>query len=221
MPCILGDKAYNGLIKWTRFFTSELELKEGIKTTSAKSASAWRKWLEKNHLKAQSVFLIIYRKQSEVPSVYYPEAVDEALCFGWIDSVPKKRDESSYYVLFSKRHPKSNWSRVNKLKVKRLLQEGKVKEQGLKMIELAKATGTWTALDHVYDLMVPDDLQILLNKNKKAKAYFEAFSPSSKRGILEWIHSAKRPETRQKRLKEIVRLAEQNIKANQYQPSKK
>jgi len=198
-----------------------LELKEGIKTTSAKSASVWRKWLEKNHIKEKSVFLIIYRKKCEVPSVYYSEAVDEALCFGWIDSVPKKRDAISYYLLFSKRNPKSNWSRVNQIKVERLFKEDKITEAGQKMIDLAKATGTWTALDHVYDLKVPEDLLDRLAKNKKALKHFEAFSPSSKRGILEWIHSTKRPETRQKRLKEIVRLAAQNIKANQYQPSKK
>lgn len=198
-----------------------MELKEGIKTTSAKSALAWRKWLEKNHLKQKSVFLIIYRKKCEVPSVYYSEAVDEALCFGWIDSVPKKRDAVSYYVLFSKRNPKSNWSRVNKLKVERLLKEGKMTEAGQKMIDLAKTIGTWTALDHVSDLIVPEDLQTMLLKNKKALKYFEAFSPSTKRGILEWIHTAKRMETRQKRLKEIVQLAAKNIKANQYQPSKK
>lgn len=198
-----------------------VELKEGIKTTSAKSALAWRKWLGKNHVREKSVFLIIYRKKCDVPSVYYSEAVDEALCFGWIDSVPKKRDAVSYYVLFSKRNPKSNWSRVNKLKVERLLIEGKMTEAGQKMIDLAKTTGTWTALDHVSDLIVPEDLQTMLLKNKKALKYFEAFSPSAKRGILEWIHTAKRMETRQKRLKEIVQLAAKNIKANQYQPSKK
>jgi uncharacterized protein YdeI (YjbR/CyaY-like superfamily) len=198
-----------------------LEVKEGITTTSAKSALVWRKWLEKNHVKEKSVFLIIYRKKCDVPSVYYSEAVDEALCFGWIDSVPKKRDAISYYVLFSKRNPKSNWSRVNKLKVEGLLKEGKMTTAGQKMIDLAKATGTWTALDQVSDLIVPEDLQNMLLKNKKALKHFEAFSPSAKRGILEWVHSAKRTETRQKRLKEIVQLAAQNIKANHYQPSKK
>jgi uncharacterized protein YdeI (YjbR/CyaY-like superfamily) len=177
--------------------------------------------LEKNHVKEKSVFLIIYRKKCDVPSVYYSEAVDEALCFGWIDSVPKKRDSISYYVLFSKRNPKSNWSRVNKTKVERLLKEDKITAAGQKMIDLAKASGTWTALDHVSDLLVPEDLQNMLSENKKALKHFESFSPSAKRGILEWIHSAKRLETRQKRLKEIVRLAAQNIKANQYQPSKR
>lgn len=198
-----------------------MEYKEGIKTTQAKSALAWRKWLEKHHLKEQSVFLIIYRKQCNVPSVYYSEAVDEALCFGWIDSVPKKRDEISYYLMFSKRNPKSNWSRVNRIKVERLENEGKITEAGQKMIDLAKATGTWTALDKVWDMIVPEDLQSLLSRNKKALAHFTAFSPSAKRGILEWVYSAKRPETRKNRIKEIVRLAAQNIKANQYQPSKK
>ncbi len=200
---------------------AEKETKEGRNTVYARSRAHWRKWLEKNHLTAPSVFLIIYRKNCEVPSVYYAEAVEEALCFGWIDSVPKKRDNKSYYLLFSKRNPKSNWSMVNKRRVETLIKEGKMTEAGLATIKLAKTSGTWIALDAVYDLLIPEDLKTMLAKNKKASKHFESFSPSSKRGILEWIYSAKRLDTRQKRIKEIVRLAAKNIKANQYQPSKK
>ncbi len=90
------------------------ELKNGVKTFYAKDQAAWRKWLSTNHNKQESVWLIIYRKESETPSVYYPEAVDEALCFGWIDSKPNKRDAESFYQFFSKRNPKSNWSKANK-----------------------------------------------------------------------------------------------------------
>lgn len=155
-----------------------------------------------------------------MPSIYYPEAVDEALCFGWIDSVPKKRDEQSYYVLFSKRNPKSNWSAVNKARVKKLMAEGKMAPAGLAMVELAKRTGTWDALNEVDQLKVPEDFAQALSANPAALAYWEAFPASAKRGILEWLFSAKRPETRSKRLAEAIRLAEQNKRANQYQPKK-
>lgn len=195
----------------------EPELKEGIKTTKAANEKKWRAWLKKNHLRERSVFLIIYRKSSGIPSVYYPEAVDQALCFGWIDSVPKKRDSESYYLLFSKRNPKSNWSGVNKRKVERLLALGWIEKAGLEMIALAKETGTWDALNHVEALIVPEDFQKLLQKNKRAKTNWEKFPPSAKRGILDWLHSAKRPETRKKRLAETIKLAAQNKRANQYQ----
>lgn len=195
-----------------------MEYKEGIRCIRAKSAKAWRKWLEKNHAKEKSRFLIIYKKSSFVPSVYYPEAVDEALCFGWIDSVPKKRDEQSYYLLFTKRQAKSNWSAVNKAKVKKLMAEGKMAAAGMAMVELAKRSGTWNALNAVDRLTLPDDFRQALNQNRQAARYWEAFPPSAKRGILEWLFSAKRPETRSKRLKEVIRLAEQNKRANQYQP---
>ncbi|MCU0432693.1 MAG: YdeI/OmpD-associated family protein [Bacteroidia bacterium] len=186
-----------------------------------KSAAEWRKWLEKNHAKEGGLFLIIYKKESGVPSVYYSEAVDEAICFGWIDSKINKRDDKSFYQYFTQRKPKSNWSKVNKAKVARLLKENKMAPAGLAMIELAKKTGTWTALDQVEELELPADLAAALSKNKKAKTYFDAFPRSAKRGILEWIMNAKREETRQKRVSETVMLAEKNVRANQYQAKEK
>jgi uncharacterized protein YdeI (YjbR/CyaY-like superfamily) len=193
-----------------------MELKDGFKTYYAKSQKEWRKWLEKNNQSEKSVWLIIYKKQSEIPSVYYPEAVDEAICFGWIDSKPNKRDDESYYQFFAKRNPKSNWSKVNKGKVERLLKEGLIAKSGLEAIELAKQNGTWTALDKVEEIIIPEDLQKAFNKNKKAFENFNAFPRSSKRGILEWILNAKRPETRLNRIMETVALAAKNIKANHY-----
>ncbi|MDX1959843.1 MAG: YdeI/OmpD-associated family protein [Leptospiraceae bacterium] len=192
------------------------ELKDGVKTFHAKNAKEWRAWLEKNHKSEKNVWLIIYKKESSIPSVYYDEAVDEALCFGWIDSKPNKRDESSFYQFFAKRNPKSNWSKVNKEKVQRLLKEKKIAASGMEMIELAKKLGTWDALNDVENLVIPKDLEAELNKNKNAKQYFEEFPKSVKRGILEWILNAKKSETRQKRITETVSLAEKNIRANQY-----
>jgi uncharacterized protein YdeI (YjbR/CyaY-like superfamily) len=101
-----------------------MEKHKGIHTFHAKTRDEWRQWLMKNHQSEKSVWLIIYRKESNTPSVYYPEAVDEALCFGWIDSTPNKRDDVSYYQFFAKRNPKSNWSKVNKEKVDQLIAQG-------------------------------------------------------------------------------------------------
>jgi uncharacterized protein YdeI (YjbR/CyaY-like superfamily) len=191
--------------------------KDGVKTFHAKDQKTWRAWLKKNHSKEKSVWLIICKKDSSIPSVYYREAVDEALCFGWIDSKPNKRDEESYFQFFAKRNPKSNWSKINKEKVTKLIKLGKMEKAGLEMVALAKKTGTWDVLNEVEEIVVPVDLQKAFTKNKIAATNFEAFPRSTKKGILDWILNAKRPETRQKRIDETVNLAEKNIRANQYQ----
>jgi uncharacterized protein YdeI (YjbR/CyaY-like superfamily) len=193
-----------------------MELKDGIKTFYAKSQKEWRKWLEENHQSEKSIWLIIYKKESGTPSVYYTDAVDEAICFGWIDSKPNKRDDESYYQFFAKRNPKSNWSKVNKGKVERLLVEGLIAPAGLDAIEIAKQNGTWTALDKVEEMIISEDLQKAFDESKTAFSYFDKFPRSSKRNILEWIMNAKRPETRQARIDETVQLATENIKANHY-----
>lgn len=193
-----------------------MELKNGIETFYAKSQNDWRKWLEKHHQKKTAVWLIFYKKDSGVPSVYYPEAVDEALCFGWIDSKPNKRDEKSYYRFFSPRKPKSGWSLVNKKKVAVLIQTKRMAEAGLRAIAVAKQNGAWNALDEVEELLMPDVLRVPLHKNKKALGNWEKFPPSSKKIILSWINSAKTVETKTRRVKEAVELAAQNIRANHY-----
>ncbi|ANE45939.1 hypothetical protein SY83_06135 [Paenibacillus swuensis] len=194
------------------------EVFNGVAAFHAQDREAWRSWLEQHHDQEKSVWLIIYRKQSETPSVYYDEAVDEALCYGWIDSTPRKRDEESYYQFFARRNPKSNWSKVNKEKVERLTAEGRMTASGLASVKLAKETGTWTALDEVENLTIPDDLKAAFNANEQAWNHFDAFSRSSKRGILEWIQNAKRPETRKKRVEQTVALATDNIKSNHPRP---
>jgi uncharacterized protein YdeI (YjbR/CyaY-like superfamily) len=194
------------------------ERHDNVNAFYAKSQNEWRKWLEKNHQSEKSVWLIIYKKDSGVSSVYYPEAVDEALCFGWVDSKPNKRDADSYYQFFAQRNPKSNWSGVNKAKVEKLIAAGLMTAAGQKMIDLAKQKGTWNALDNVEKMIVPQDLQALFNQNKPAWQNWEKFPPSVRRAILDWIQSAKRPETREKRMTETVELASKNIRANQYKP---
>jgi uncharacterized protein YdeI (YjbR/CyaY-like superfamily) len=182
----------------------------------APSRAAWRAWLAENHATALSVWLIIYRKESGTPTLTYDDAAEEALCFGWIDSKPNKRDAQSYYLFIAKRKPKSSWSKVNKDRVARLLAAGQIAPAGQTTIDIAKANGAWAALDAIEEGIVPDDLVAALAKNPSAKGYFEAFPKSVKRGILEWIGNAKRPETRAARIAETVRLAAENIRAQQY-----
>ncbi|OYQ37318.1 hypothetical protein CHU92_08460 [Flavobacterium cyanobacteriorum] len=174
----------------------------------------WRQWLQQNHQSRVSVWLLIYHKSGSKPSVYYDEAVEEALCFGWIDSKPAKNDAESYYLFFSRRNPKSNWSKANRERVERLSAGGLIMPAGQAVIDIAKKTGTWDALVDVENGVIPPDMQQLFDKNKTAYDNFMAFSASSKRIILEWILNAKRPETRQKRIEEAVALAEKNLKAN-------
>lgn len=193
---------------------SYMETKDGIKVFYAKTTAAWRKWLAKNNQAEKSVWLLIYHKKSEKPGIDYKESIEEALCFGWIDGRANKRDEESFYLFFTRRKPKSNWSKVNKERAAKLIEKGLMMPEGQAMIALAKKTGTWDALNEAQSDVLPDDLQKLFNKHKTAFKNFQAFAPSSRRLILEWILQAKRPETRQKRIEQTVALAADNIKAN-------
>ena len=197
-----------------------MEIYAGIKTFYAKNRKTWRSWLEKNNDKEKSVWLIIYRKDTAKKSVNYTEAVEEALCFGWIDSKANKRDEESFYQFFTRRNLKSNWSRVNKERAAKLIDDRLMTSRGLETIELAKRNGTWTALDKIENLELPIDLKKVLKQNAEAAKYFDAFPRSVKKGILEWIQNGKKEETREKRIKETVSLALKNIRANQYTPKK-
>lgn len=187
---------------------------EGKNTVEAINAKEWRKWLETNHLTKDYILLIIYKKGTNIPSVYYPESVDEALCFGWIDSQPAKRDDKSYFVYFSKRNPKSNWSLINKQKVEKLLKENKLTENGLKVINIAKQTGSWNNLDKVDKLELPSLMEQLFENNSIAKLNWGNFPVSVKKGILEWIYNSKRDTTLEKRIIETVDLASKNIRIN-------
>jgi uncharacterized protein YdeI (YjbR/CyaY-like superfamily) len=182
-------------------------------TFYAKNSNAWRTWLQRNHLKEDSIWLIIYGKKSGIPTVDYPTAVDDAICFGWIDSVRMSRDENSHYQYFARRKPKSNWSRVNKAKVEKLSAAGLMMPEGLRMVQLAKDTGTWDALNEVEDLVLPPMLRAALAKNKIAEANFNAFNRSTKRGILEFLLDAKQEATQAARVEKIVRMATINKKA--------
>ena len=181
-----------------------------------KSRAEWRKWLEENQARKEGIWLISYKKDTGKPRFDYDESVEEALCFGWVDSKPAKLDEERSMLWFAPRKPKTNWSKLNKDRVEKMIKAGLMAPAGLAKVEAAKKDGSWNALDGVEALEIPPDLAKALSKNKTAKEYFEAFPRSVKRGILEWILNAKRPETRTKRIEETVSLAEKNVRANQW-----
>lgn len=176
----------------------------------------WRAWLEKNHTRTEGVWLISYKKAAKKPAVSYDEAVEEALCFGWIDSKPGKLDDERTMLYFAPRKRGSKWSKPNKERVARLTEAGLMAPAGTAKVEVAKRDGTWTALDAVEALEVPPDLAAALALYPKATEYWDTFPRSVKRGILEWILNAKKPETRAKRVGETARLAAENKRANQW-----
>ncbi|MBK7805947.1 MAG: YdeI/OmpD-associated family protein [Saprospiraceae bacterium] len=180
----------------------------------AEDSLSWRKWLEDHGENTSSVFLLIYKKNCGVPSITYDEAVNVALCFGWVDSKINKRDEISWYQYFAKRNPKSNWSRINKLKVEQLIANGLMSKNGLEMVRLAKELGTWSALDDVENLIMPEEMKTMMNHNTAALQNWEKFPRSVKRGILEWIYNAKKMETKMERIEKTVLLAAENKRAN-------
>ncbi len=176
----------------------------------------WRKWLELNHNKKKAVWLIFYKKKSSNYNLSWSDAVDEALCFGWIDSTKKTIDTEKYIQYFSRRKTKSNWSKVNKNKVQILIEQGLMNEKGYKSIEIAKENGSWTILDGVEALIIPEDLKEEFVNNKGSMEYFDNLSKSVKKILLYWVVSAKRKETRQKRILEIAESASNNLKPKQF-----
>lgn len=189
-------------------------LRDNLEVVRPSDRAEWREWLSKHHTQKESVWLLIAK--ADHPGLKRLEAVEELLCFGWIDSVANKLDDKYFKLLVSPRKPKSVWSKVNKALVNKLMKTGLMHDKGLAMVKLAKKTGTWTVLDSVDNLEYPPDLTKALSKDKAAQKFFEAFPPSTKKGILQWIQSAKTDETRNKRIAETVGKASLNIRANQY-----
>lgn len=160
--------------------------------------------------------LIYYKKQSNIPTIIYSEAVDEALCFGWIDSKSKPLNEHKFMQFFSRRKNNSVWSKVNKEKIERLTKDGLMTKAGYEIIETAKLNGSWSILDEAEALIIPTDLENEFKKRPTAKEYFSSLSRSDKRNILQWLVLAKKQETRDKRIAEIVELADKKQKPKQF-----
>lgn len=188
----------------------QMTKKEINKFTPA-NQQEWREWLEVNHQKEDAIWLIFYKKSSKTPNLSWSEAVDQALCFGWIDSVKKTIDEERYIQYFSKRKAKSIWSKINKDKVTHLLEQDLMFPAGLEIIEKAKQNGFWELMDTVEALIVPDDLEEAFKIYPSSKEFFLSLSKSGRKGLLAWIIMAKRAETREKRVKEVVECAGEGL----------
>lgn len=166
--------------------------------------TAWREWLIANHATSDGVHLVSWRRGSGKASVPYEEAVEEALCVGWIDSVGRRLDEERAIQRFSPRRPGSGWARSNKERIERLVAAGLMLPAGLAAVETAKRDGSWTRLDEVENHVVPSDLAAALDAAPPARDRWDAFSRSARRMMLVWLVDAKRPETRAKRIAEIA-----------------
>jgi uncharacterized protein YdeI (YjbR/CyaY-like superfamily) len=190
--------------------------KEEIETYYPESQTDWRNWLIKNHQLKQSVWLVFYKKSTKVASISWSVAVDEALCFGWIDSTKKTIDNERYMQYFSKRKPNSIWSKVNKDKVEYLTSKDLIQEAGYKSIEIAKKNKSWFILDEVEALILPENLKKEFDKREGALEYYDSLSKSAKKILLTWVVLAKRDETKQKRIIEIAENASKNTKPKQF-----
>ena len=180
-----------------------------------KSRQAWRDWLAENHRQPDSVWVVTFKK-GQGPYVAYDELVEEALCFGWIDSLPRRLDESRTMLLMSRRHAGSGWSKANKDRIARMTKAGLMADPGLTAVAGAKSDGSWTMLDVVDALEKPEDLVKALRDHRQANEYFDGFPPSVRRGILEWIAQAKRPQTRARRIHETAMAAARNERVDQW-----
>jgi uncharacterized protein YdeI (YjbR/CyaY-like superfamily) len=179
------------------------------------SREQWRAWLADHHDTERGAWLVSWKQATGRPSLPYEAVIEEALCFGWVDSTAKTLDSERSMMLMTPRKPTSPWARTNKERVDRLLAAGLMQPAGIAAVETARANGSWTVLDSVEALELPDDLAAALDAEPGARETYEGFSPSNRKMILWWVKSAKRPETRQRRIAETARLAAQGIPANQ------
>ena len=178
------------------------------------SRAAWRQWLAEHHASAPGVWLVYGKKGSGLPSLSYADAVEEALCFGWIDSHPRKLDADRSQQLYTPRRPRSGWSRVNKERLVRLEAAGQLMPAGRAAIARARQNGAWESLDAAEAGLVPDDLATALAADEAAARHFAAFAPSARKAILTWVLGARQPETRARRVAETVRMAVLGKRAN-------
>ena len=177
------------------------------KTIAFPSAREFEQWLAKNHAESTGIWLRFFKKNSGVLSVSYVEAVAAAICFGWIDGQLKKYDEESWLRKFTPRRPKSVWSKRNRAHAERLIKVGKMHAAGLQEVEAAKEDGRWkAAYDSASDMEIPDDFVKELAKNKRAKAFFETLNRANVYAIVWRLQTAKKPETRQRRLETILAM---------------
>lgn len=182
----------------------------------AETRGQWRAWLAANHRRADGVWLVTWKKHTGRPAPTYGEGVEEALCYGWVDSLGRRLDDDRTMLWYAPRKRRSGWSRPNKERFERLEAAGLMTAAGRAVIDAAKADGSWTLLDDVEDLIVPVDLAAAFAGHPGSREQWDAFPPSARRGILEWIVQAKRAETRVRRVEETAALAARGERANQW-----
>lgn len=176
-------------------------------TLTFRSPSEFRKWLAANHRQSGGIWLRIFKKDSGVPSVTYAEALDEALCFGWIDARKERYDDSSWLQRFTRRRPKSGWSKINTQHAERLIKAGRMKAAGQAQIDAAKKDGRWTAAyDSPSTATLPKDFLAALRRNKKAKDFFKSLNKANRYAIAYRLQTAKKPETKQRRMEMILAM---------------
>lgn len=178
-----------------------------------KNAQEWREWLLENHTTSKGIYLIFYKVNSEFESMRWEEAVQVAICFGWIDSTVRKIDENQRKQVFSPRKDKSVWSKLNKTYVEKLLHLNLIHESGLTKIEIAKQNGSWHSLDAVENLIIPEDLKLAFEQNTEAFDNYLKFPKSYKKSYLYWLNQAKREATRKDRIVQIIQYCSQNKKS--------
>lgn len=188
--------------------------KDALPDVVCETRDAWRDWLGANHATSAGIWLVINKKGSGRSVLAYDDLVEEALCFGWVDSVPNRLDETRYRLMVTPRKPGSVWSAANKARIERLLAKGLMAPSGLAILAAARADGSWDALAASDSLTPPEDLAAAFAAAPEALAQFEKFSPSSRKNILQYVLSAKKPETRARRVAETVDLARQGLRAN-------
>jgi uncharacterized protein YdeI (YjbR/CyaY-like superfamily) len=184
-----------------------------MKQLYVKSREQWRSWLSQNHAKRNEIWLVFYKKAMGRPTIHYGAAVEEALCFGWIDSIIKKIDDNKYARKFTIRKDQSKWSELNKKRAGKMIKEGRMTEAGFSKIQIAKQTKRWD--QHArpkIDFDIPLELTNALNKNHQAKENFEKLAPTYRRQYIGWINIAKKPETKKRRIAESITLLQKGRK---------
>ena len=185
-----------------------------MKTLELKTREAWRAWLADHHDKEEEIWLVYFKKETGIPTLDYAETRDEALCFGWVDSLIKKIDDTKYARKFTPRKDSSKWSKVNKARVKALIKVGLMTEHGLKKVEAAKRSGSWDnpVQKPSMDFKMPPEFAQALQDNPQAEETYINLPPSHQKRYLGWIVTAKKSETRQKRINEAIKLLVQGKK---------
>lgn len=180
----------------------------------------WRAWLRRHHTTSAGIWLVRWKKDTGRPQVGYDAVVEEALCFGWVDSRPRSLDGDRSALLLAPRRPGSSWSRINKLRIEALEASSRLAPAGAAAVDRAKADGSWSAMDEVETLAEPGDLRAALDATDAARAHWDGFPRSTRRAILEWINSARTDATREKRVRQTAADAARGIRANQWRQPK-